>query len=83
MPTQAQIRTKAKERIRIVKRSLRKVDTKLEILERRLNVLLERERLVTIDAFDSFLQNYDKFVDELRQYERTLTNVMIIFTIGF
>lgn len=82
MPTQAQVRTKAKERVRIVKRALRRVDTDLEVLERRLNKLLERDRLITIEGFDTFLQNYDKMVVEIRRFETTLLNVMIIFTLG-
>lgn len=80
MPTQAQARQKAKERVRVVKRVLRKADTKIEVLERRLNKLLERDRLITIESFQSFLENYDKFVAELRTFERVLTDVMIIFT---
>ena len=79
MPTQAEQRTRAKERVRKVKRALRVVDTDLAVLERRLDKLLERDRLITIGAFDSFLQNWDKMVKDIQAYEATLTNVMVIF----
>jgi hypothetical protein len=79
VPTQAEQRTRAKERVRKVKRALRVVDTDLEVLERRLDKLLERDRLITIGAFDSFLQNWDKMVKDIQAYEATLTNVMVIF----
>lgn len=82
MPTQAQVRTQAKERVRVLKRALKKVDTKLEVLERRADKLLERERLITIDAFESYLKNYDQFIIEIKKYEMTLLNVMVIFTIN-
>lgn len=79
MATQAQVRQQAKERVRVIKRSLRVVDTSLEVLERRLNKLLERETLITIESFDSFLKNWDQMVTKIQDFERTLTNVMVIF----
>lgn len=82
MATQAQVRQQAKERVRVVKRSLRVVDTALEVLERRLNKLLERETLITIESFDSFLKNWDTMVNRIQEFERTLTNVMVIFRLG-
>lgn len=77
--TQGEARQKAKERVRTVKRSLKAVDTQLEVMERRLNKLLDRKSLITIESFDSLLQNYDTFVGKLHDYEKTLTEVMILF----
>lgn len=82
MSTQAQVRQTAKERVRTLKRSLKRVDTKLEILERRLDKLLERQTLITTESFDSFLKNYDGFVNEVGQFEVTLTEVLILFSIN-
>lgn len=79
MPTQAVQRARRKEKVRVVKRSLRKVDTRLEVMERRLDKILEVEREVSIQSFQSFLDNWDKFVDQIQVFERDLTNVMIIF----
>ena len=83
MATQAQARSRAKERVRQVKRSLKKVDTRLEIMERRLDKLLERDTLIQIDSFDSFLKNFDVFIDLIKDLERTLTNVMVVFRLMF
>lgn len=83
MATQAQVRSKAKERVRVVKRSLKKVDTSLEILERRLDKLLERDTLIQMESFDSFLKNYDSMVKNIQALEVTLTNVMVVFRLGF
>lgn len=79
MATQAVQRAQRKEKVRVVKRSLRKVDTRLEVMERRLDKILEVEREVSIQSFQSFLDNWDKFVDQIQVFERDLTNVMIIF----
>lgn len=83
MATQAQARSRAKERVRVVKRGLKKVDTKLETMERRLDKLLERDTLIQIDSFDSFLKNYDDFIKLVQEFERTLTNVMVVFRLMF
>lgn len=77
--TQGQARQKAKERVRVVKRSLKAVDTNLEVMERRLDKLLERKTLITLESFDSLLTNYDSFIDKIHDYEKTLTEVMILF----
>lgn len=82
MATQAQARQRAKERVRQVKRALKQVDTRLEVLERRQDKLLERKQLITIEAWDSYLDNWDKMVEALREYERTLIAVMIVFRLN-
>jgi hypothetical protein len=79
MPTPGQARQSAKERVRKLKRALRKVDTKLEIMERRLDKILERDSLVQLPTFDSWLNNWDQFILEVKEMERVIVNVMIIF----
>ncbi len=81
MPTPGERRQAAKERVRKLKRGLRKVDTKLEVMERRLDKILERDTLVQLPTFDSWLTNWDNFIEEIREMERLITNVMIIFRI--
>lgn len=81
MPTQAQARTAAKSRVRQIKRTLRTVDTKLEVMERRLNKLLERETLIQAKSFDSFLKELSQFFERVRDLERTIQLVMTIFLI--
>jgi DNA repair exonuclease SbcCD ATPase subunit len=82
MLTQAQVRQQAKEQVRKLKRALKKVDTSLEVLERRLDKLLERERLITLEAFDSYLKNYDNFIKNIKDNEVVLINILIIFAGG-
>ena len=79
MPTPGQARQSAKERVRKLKRALRKVYTKLEVMERRLDKILERDSLVQLPTFDSWLNNWDGFIDEVKAMERVITKVMIIF----
>lgn len=83
MATQAQVRQKAKERVRDLRRGLKPVDTTLEKMDRRLNKLLERETLIQIESFDSLLNDFDSFVKNIQEFERLITNVMIVFRIGF
>jgi len=79
MATQAQVRQQAKERVRVVKRSLRVADTRLEVMERRLDKLLDRKTLITVESFDSFLGTMDLFYARVRQFERTVIAVMTVF----
>lgn len=79
MATQAVQRQQRKEKVRVVKRMLRKVDTQLEVMERRLDKMLEVEREVSFQSFESFLQNWDNLVVRIQNFERTLTAVMVIF----
>lgn len=79
--TQAQERQQAKARVRVLKRALKKCDTSLEVLERRLDRLLERERLITIEAFDSYLDNYAAFLENIRENERKMVAVMALFLV--
>ncbi len=60
---------------------MKAVDTQLEVLERRLDRLLERERLITIEAFDSYLANYQRFINLINANERIMTGVMALFLI--
>lgn len=83
MATQAQVRQRAKERVRDLRRGLKPVDTTLEKMDRRLNKLLERETLIQIESFDSLLTDFDSFVKNIQEFERLITNVMIVFRIGF
>lgn len=81
MATQAQARQAAKARVRNIKRALRKVDTKLEVMERRLDKLLERERLIQTQGFNSFLEETRDFYELIRSFEATMVATMTIFMI--
>lgn len=60
---------------------MRTTDSKLEVLERRLDKLLERDTLIQMPSFDSWLKSWAEFIAEVREMERVITNVMIVFRI--
>lgn len=79
MPTQAEVRQLAKRRVRLMRSSLKVVDTRLELMDRRLMKLLDRKTLITVGAFDSFLRQMDGFYARIREFERFVINVMTVF----
>lgn len=79
MPSQAQQRQIAKQRVRVMRSSLKQVDTRLELLDRRLIKLLDRETLITLDSFNSWLKNYDGFYVRVRLLEGTIIHAMTTF----
>lgn len=81
MPTQAQQRQIAKHRVRVMRGALKLVDTRLEIMERRLNKLLERETLITVGSFDSYLKNMAGFFERIKILEQTTMHAMTTFLI--
>ncbi len=81
MPTQAQQRQVAKTRVRALRASLKIVDTRLEIMERRLDKLLDRKTLITVDSFNSYLENMRAFYAKVRLHELNTLAVMTTFII--
>ena len=81
--TEAQIRNRAKERVRQVKRGLHDVDTALEVLERRLDKMLERKTLIQVPTFEKYLVKHDDLIDKVQRYTKLLSDVLIIFSTVF
>lgn len=81
--TEAQVRNRAKERVRQVKRALHDTDTALEILERRLDKMLERKTLIQVGTFDSYLDAHDNLIERVERYTRTLIDVLTILSTFF
>ena len=79
MPTQAEVRQQAKRRVRLMRAQLKVVDTRLELMDRRLIKLLDRRTLITVQAFDSFLKMMDGFYARIRMFERFVISVMTTF----
>lgn len=79
MPTQAQQRQIAKHRVRVMRGALKVVDTRLELLDRRLIKLLDRQTLITLDSFNTWLKNYDGFYIRIRILEQTIIHAMTTF----
>lgn len=81
--TEAQVRNRAKERVRQVKRALHDADTSLEVLERRLDKMLERKTLIQTNTFETYMKNHDVFIGKIQEYTRTLIDVLTILTAFF
>jgi len=79
--TQAEIRTRRKNRVRRLRASLRKLDTQHEVLERRLDKILTVEREVSLKSFNSFLENKKEYDRRLRNFEATLVAIIGLFLI--
>ena len=81
MPTQAEVRQKAKQRVRRMRHVLKQVDTRLELMDRRLVSLLDVDRLITVRSFDSYLKNMDGFFVRIRALETNTIHAMTTFLI--
>ncbi len=81
MPTQAQQRQIAKHRVRVLRGALKIVDTRVELMDRRLKKLLERETLITVGSFDSFLVNMNGLFERIKVLEQTTMHAMTTFLI--
>lgn len=81
MPTQAQQRQIAKHRVRVMRGALKVVDTRIELLDRRLIKLLDRQTLITVDSFNTWLKNYDGFYIRIRILEQTIMHAMTTFLV--
>ncbi len=81
MATQAEIRQTAKTRVRRLRAAMKRVDTQHELLDRRLMKLLDRKMLITLDSFNSFLQNYDVYYMRIKALEGTIIAAMTVFLV--
>ncbi len=81
MATQAEVRQAAKQRVRRIRAQMKLVDTRHELLDRRLMKLLDRKTLITIDAFDSWLRDYDGYYVRIRMLEGYIIAAMTAFLV--
>lgn len=81
MATQAEIRTRRKNRVRRLRASLRTLDTQHEVLERRLDKMLTVEREVSLKSFDSFMKNKRIYDSKLRAFELVLMATIGLFIV--
>lgn len=81
MATQAEVRQQAKARVRKIRAMMKAVDTRHELLDRRLLKLLDRKTLITIDSFDSWLRNYDGYYARIKQLEQHIVAAMTTFLV--
>lgn len=76
MATSAQIQRERKAFLRAAKRSERKTDTSLEKLEREMERLLKRKRLLDVDDANRLNSLYSVFVQTIKGMETSLTDFL-------
>lgn len=76
----AQVRNARTQALRAVRRSQRKLDTRIEVMERRLDRAIENKERVTFVVLDSIIEDYSMFVKIVREIESQITDAAIIFT---
>ena len=68
-----------KDRIKNIKRNLRALDTQVERMQRRLEILLTVEREVSLKSLNSFFKMKRDFDFALRVMERHIASVIGLF----
>jgi len=77
--TDAQVRNAREQALRAIRRSERKLDTKIEVMERRLDRAIENKERITFPLLDSVLKDYRDLIRLVKAMETQLTSGTIIF----
>jgi hypothetical protein len=64
----------------MIRRKQRKADTKIEVMERRMDRAIENKEKVTIQVMGSIVQDYAHLIRLIRELETALTDAMIVFS---
>lgn len=78
--TDAQVRSARSQSLRAVRRVQRKLDTRIEVTERRLDRAIENKERITPVLAQSVVDDYRKMVEICREYENALADMAIVFT---
>lgn len=78
--TDAAVRNAREQSLRAVRRSERSVDTRLEVMERRLDRAIENKERITFPLLASVIADYRKLIEKIRDLEAQLTDASIIFS---
>lgn len=78
--TDAQVRNAREQALRAARRAERKLDTKIEVMERRLDRSIENKEKITFVVLESILKDFSEVVDLIRGLEVQLTDATIIFS---
>lgn len=78
--TDAQVRNAREQALRAVRRSERKLDTRIEVMERRLDRSIENKDRITLPLLTSVIEDYRKIITIMRELEGQITDASIIFT---
>lgn len=77
--TDAQVRNAREQALRAVRRSQRKLDTRIEVMERRLDRSIENKERITFPLLRSVIDDFTKVVKHVRLLESMITDATIIF----
>jgi len=76
----AQVRNARVQALRAIRRSQRKLDTRVEVMERRLDRSIENKEKVTFVVLNSVIDDFSAFIAVCREIETQITDASIIFT---
>ena len=77
--TDAAVRNAREQALRAVRRAQRALDTRIEVMERRLDRSIENKERITIIVAGSLIEDYKKIIERIRELEARLTDMGIIF----
>ena len=77
--TDAQVRNAREQALRSVRRAQRKLDTRIEVMERRLDRAIENKERITIVVAVSIIADFRKLIGFTRGLEGALADMAIIF----
>lgn len=78
--TDAGVRNAREQALRAVRRVQRKMDTKIEVLERRMDRAIENKERITIKTAVGVIEDFKKVVDVIRAMENALADMAQIFS---
>lgn len=77
--TDAAVRNARMQALRAVRRSQRKLDTKIEVMERRLDRSIENKDKITFPLLKSVIGDFSDVIRFARELEGMITDATIIF----
>jgi len=77
--TDAQLRNARAQALRSIRRAQRSMDTRIEVMERRLDRSIENKERITVEVMMSIIDDYRKLTKHIRVLEDRITDAMQIF----
>lgn len=77
--TDAQARNVREQALRALRRVERSLDTRIEVMERRMDRSIENKEKITMGVLVSIIKDYVKVIFILRVFEKALASAAIVF----
>lgn len=77
--TDAAVRNAREQSLRAIRRAQRKLDTRIEVMERRLDRSIENKEKITFPLLRSVIEDFSKLIKLIRDLEGMITDATIIF----